>query len=249
MRVTGSTAGTSPSSMANGPTAADILPQVPLQSTKGFLTSTCAKLNVTSYAALALCPMRAALLSDEMPPPRPSIWRPSGSGLPSAVRMMLSRVTWSYGAITSSRKNTARLVPPRINTAGILCCIAFSPFDSFPSIHPELSSPMPNIARPRPDQSVVGVLLQHMRRPADDTRAGNHIRKYIQREAQVVQHWRRKIIHIGDDPLGLTHTLLRRRGNTEPAVVATRHSKLLGHSAQLRGAWITGTVHPVAKSR
>src|SRR4030095_4784703 len=151
--------------------------------------------------------------------------------------------------MTSSRKKTARLVPPRINTAGILCCIAFPLLTLSPSIRPELSPPLPDVARPRPDQAVMGVLLQHMRRPADDTRAGNHIRKNIQREAQVVQHRRRKIIHIGDDPLRLTHTLLRRRGNTEPAVVATRHPKLLGHGAQLCGAWVTGTVHPVAKSR
>src|SRR5262249_33394480 len=76
------------------------------------------------YGGVALRPMIAALLSDEMPPPRPSIWRPSGAGLPSAVRIMLSRVTWSYGGITSSRKNTARLVPPPINTAGNLCWMA-----------------------------------------------------------------------------------------------------------------------------
>ena len=35
-RVTGSTACTRPSSMAKGPTAADMLPQVPLQSTNGL---------------------------------------------------------------------------------------------------------------------------------------------------------------------------------------------------------------------
>src|SRR5215510_2370631 len=230
MRVTGSTAGIRPSSMANGPTAADILPQVPLQSTKGFLTSTCAKLNVTSYAGLALCPMRAALLSDEIPPPRPSIWRPSGSGLPSAVRMILSRVTWSYGAITSSRKNTALLVPPRINTAGILCCIDFSPLCNLaPSIHPKLSPAMPNVTRPRPDEPIMGILLQHVRRPADDPCTRHHIRKDIQWKAQVVQHGCRKIIDIGNDPLRLTHTLLRRCRNREPAIVAAGDTDLLSH--------------------
>src|SRR5262249_52988738 len=116
------------------------------------------------------------------------------------------------------------------------------------SIRPELSPPMPDIACPRPDQAVVSVLLQHMRRPSDDSRTGNHIRKHIQRKTQVVQHRRRKIIHIGDDPLGLAHALLRRRGNTEPAVVATHYPEPFGHGAQLRGTWITGTVYAMAKA-
>ena len=49
--------------MAKGPTAADMLPQVPLQSTNGLCTSTCAKLNVTSASGPSYRPMMAALLS------------------------------------------------------------------------------------------------------------------------------------------------------------------------------------------
>ena len=82
---------TKPSLTANGAMAAEMLPQLPAKSTRGSATSTWANRKATS----ALLPggggpTMAALLSEEIPPPSPSICRPSGSGLPSAARMIAS---------------------------------------------------------------------------------------------------------------------------------------------------------------
>ena len=60
--------------------------------------------------------------SEEMPPPMPSSCRPYGSGLPIAARKISSHSARSLGR--SRALNTmALLVPPRMNTAGILSCL------------------------------------------------------------------------------------------------------------------------------
>src|SRR5262245_49257826 len=60
--------------------------------------------------------MMQALESEEMPPPRPSSWRPYGSGLPSARRRISSRDS-PAGGRSSAWKTRHRLVPPRMYTA------------------------------------------------------------------------------------------------------------------------------------
>ena len=57
------------------------------------------------------------LLSDEMPPPMPSSWRPCGSGLPRAARKSASHSARSAGRSRRWKKRPL-LVPPRRKTAG-----------------------------------------------------------------------------------------------------------------------------------
>ena len=61
-------------------------------------------------------PMMTAFESDEIPPPRPSSWRPYGSGLPSAASRIASRSRPAAGR-SRSWKTRQRLVPPRMYTA------------------------------------------------------------------------------------------------------------------------------------
>ena len=76
---------TNPSLIAKGPTADDIFPQVPLQSTNEELIDTWAKLKSISISGIVDGDMIAALLSEENPPPNPSTCLALLSGLPKTV--------------------------------------------------------------------------------------------------------------------------------------------------------------------
>ena len=105
--------------MANGPTADEIFPHVPLQSTKDVLISTCAKLNSTSIPGFFERDMIAALLNEENPPPKPSTCLPLLSGLPKTVSSIESIWVLEKCFKSVEWNNTALLVPPLTNTAGI----------------------------------------------------------------------------------------------------------------------------------
>src|ERR687892_1443986 len=72
----------------------------------------------------------------------------------------------------------------------------------------QLAATVTGIERTWADQTIVGVLLEDVRRPTADARAGYEVREQIQRKAQVIQHQGRIIIDIGNDALGLPHALL-----------------------------------------
>ena len=122
--VTSPVALTRPVSNPNGATAASILPQFGVVSTRASLTETCAKRN--SRSTPGFCPVRTipTLLVKGSAPPSPSIWRVSGD--PITASSTASRSGTPAGK-SLSRKNGPREVPPRMKRQGMDRCISLGP--------------------------------------------------------------------------------------------------------------------------
>src|SRR2546423_1119258 len=111
--VAGARAATSPRSIANGTTAASMLPQFGVVSTRGSLISTCANRNSRSTPGRVDRATIAALLVSGSAPPRPSICLRSGE--PMTARSTRSRSAGSAGRARSRRKGARGEPPPTAN--------------------------------------------------------------------------------------------------------------------------------------
>src|SRR5436190_22672575 len=114
--VCGDVAVTRPRSIANGPTADSMLPQLGAVSTVSPPTATCANRYSTSIPGRSERLTITALLVRLSPPPIPSIWRMCSEP------MTASSVRWSCAGSfgrSHARKNGPFDVPPRITMHGI----------------------------------------------------------------------------------------------------------------------------------
>ena len=113
----------------------------------------------------------------------------------------------------------------------------------------QLTPTMSSIQGAGADQAVIGILLEDMRRPPADARAGDEVGEQRQGKPQIVQDRGGVVIDVGDDTLGLPHALLDSRGDGEPFPVASGFRQPLCHGAQMGRTGITGAIDAMAKPR
>ena len=118
--LTSPRASTRPVSIPKGTTAASILPQFGVVSTRASVTDTCANRNSRSTPAVRPGRTMPTLLVSGSAPPRPSICRASGE--PMMRSSAASRDSTSAGR-SLSRMNGPREVPPRMNRQGMARCM------------------------------------------------------------------------------------------------------------------------------
>src|SRR5207249_11591135 len=101
----------------------------------------------------------------------------------------------------------------------------------------------PDVIGARPDQAVVGVLLQHVRAPAADAADGGDRRVQVEWDAHDVIERRRVEVHVAIQPFIALHDVLDNALNRKPVRLPEFAAQLLGHPAQVARPGIFGPVH------
>src|SRR5664280_456460 len=102
---------------------------------------------------------------------------------------------------------------------------------------------------PRTNQTVVAVLLQHVRRPAAHPAHRENGRVEIDRNAQRIVCRSRIEVYVGIQFLDLLHRLFHALGEPVQLLMARALAQFFAQHAQVRRSRIFRAVHPVAEAR
>ena len=105
-----------------------------------------------------------------------------------------------------------------------------------------------DVFRARPDQAIVGVLLEHVRRPAGNAAHGEDRREEIDRNAERVIGGRRVEVDVRVELLLALHQRFDALRHLEPVRLARPLAELARHLAQMRGPRILGVIHAMAEA-
>src|SRR5688572_24787636 len=105
-----------------------------------------------------------------------------------------------------------------------------------------------DVVGPRPDEAIVRVLFEAVRRPAGDAAHREDWREQIDRNAERVVDRRRIEVDVRVELLLRLDERFDALRHLEPACVSRLRSELLGHAAQVRGARVLRRVYAMAES-
>src|ERR1039457_2983518 len=123
------------------------------------------------------------------------------------------------------------------------------PWLTLPDRDPRLPVRVALVFGARTDQTVVAVLLQHVRRPTGHPAGGENGRVEIDGNAQRIVCGSRVEVHIRIELLDLLDGLFHSLGEAVQLLVAGALAQFLTQHAQVRGPRIFGAVHAVAEAR
>src|SRR5207247_1896499 len=116
---------------------------------------------------------------------------------------------------------------------------------SFVERHPRASA-WADVVAARPDQSVVVVLLDDVRRPARDAAGGDHRREEVDGDSERVEERRRVEVDVRDELLRLVDARVELHRHLVPLELARLPARVLRHALEDRRPRIARLVHAVA---
>src|SRR6059036_3024509 len=169
--------------------------------------------------------------STAMPISSPASALPTTRWLSISFRVRL----WPISLTGGERAPLLPQTPPPIRTV----------FSSFLERHPR-AAPRPDVVAARPDESVVVVLLDDVRRPARDAAGGDHRREEVDGDSERVEERRRVEVDVRDELLRLVDARVELHRHLVPLELAGLAARVLGHPLEDRGARVARLVDAVA---
>src|SRR5712692_7559361 len=169
--------------------------------------------------------------STAMPISSPASALPATRWLSISFRVRL----WPISSTGGERAPLLPQTPPPLRTV----------FSSSVERHPRASA-RADVVPARPDQSVVVVLLDDVRRPARDAAGGDHRREEIDGDPQRVEERRRVEVDVRDEFLRLVDARVELHRYLVPLELAGLAACLLGNPLEDRGARVARLVAAVA---
>src|SRR5229473_8476472 len=170
--------------------------------------------------------------STAMPISSPASALPATRWLSISFRVRL----WPISSTGGERAPLLPQTPPPLRTV----------FSSSVERHPRASA-RADVVPARPDQAVVVVLLDDVRRPARDAARGDHGREEIHGDPERVEERRRVEVDVRDQLLRRLDPLVELDRHLVPLELARLAARVLRHAPEDRGARVARDVDAVAE--